>query len=195
MKRTLKNYFLLCALAGSILPFCFLSGCGQKDTELSSGGQPSPEAEADSAAGIVFEGKDLNGNSLSSEIFSGSKLTMVNVWATYCNPCLSEMPALGELASEYESEELQIIGVISDVLEGADALSKKTAEDLIQETGAFYPHLLLNASLYHGLLADVSAVPTTFFIDQEGTVVDTVIGALDKYAWEEKINELLETLS
>lgn len=55
-------------------------------------------------AGIVFTGQDLAGNSVSESVFSESKLTMVNVWATYCNPCLSEMPGLGELAGEYEPE-------------------------------------------------------------------------------------------
>lgn len=192
MKRTLKNYFLLCALAGSILPFCFLSGCGQKDTELSSGGQPSPEAEADSAAGIVFEGKDLNGNSLSSEIFSGSKLTMVNVWATYCNPCLSEMPELGELAGEYSSDEFQIIGIVSDVQEGTDLEMTVYAATLVEQTGAAYPHLLLNESLFRAMLSDVSAVPTTFFVNEKGEVLDTVVGAMDKDSWKEKIDGLLK---
>ena len=49
---------------------------------------------------IVFEGYDMDGNAVSSEIFAESKLTMVNVWATYCNPCMREMPGLGELANE-----------------------------------------------------------------------------------------------
>ena len=65
-------------------------------------------------------------------------------------------------------------------------------EKLVQQTGAAYPHLLLNESLYYGLLLDVTAVPTTFFIDGNGAIVDTVIGAMEKSAWEEKINGLLE---
>jgi len=114
---------------------------------------------------------------------------MVNVWATYCNPCLSEMPGLGELAAEYDAEKFQIIGIVSDVLEGED---QELAESLIEETGADYTHLLLNESLYYALLTDVSAVPTTFFIDENGTVLDTVVGAMEKPAWEEMINGLLE---
>ncbi len=116
---------------------------------------------------------------------------MVNVWATYCNPYLSEMPGLGELAAEYDAEEFQLIGVVSDVLERED---QELAESLIQETGADYTHLLLNESLYYALLTDVSAVPTTFFIDENGTVLDTVVGAKEKSAWEEIINGLLEEL-
>ena len=134
----------------------------------------------------------MEGNAVSSEIFSEAKLTMVNVWATYCNPCLREMPGLGELAGEYASDEFQIVGVISDVLEGSDQRTLDYAADLVEQTSADYTHLLLNESLYYALLTDVSAVPTTFFIDEDGVILDTVVGSMEKSAWEEKINELLE---
>lgn len=142
--------------------------------------------------GIVFEGQDVEGNAVSNTIFSEAKLTMVNVWATYCNPCLREMPGLGELAGEYGAGEFQIIGVISDVTEDADGETIAAAASLIEATGADYPHLLLNEAIYFALLKDVTAVPTTFFIDEEGKVLDTVIGAMEKSAWEEKINAFLE---
>ena len=146
----------------------------------------------DDSTQIVFEGHDIKGNTVSSTLFSESKLTMVNVWATYCNPCLSEMPGLGELAAEYDSEEFQIIGIISDVQEGASQEMMDLAADLIEQTGADYTHLLLNESLYYALLTGVSAVPTTFFIDENGVILDAVIGAMDKSSWEEKINAILE---
>ena len=117
---------------------------------------------------------------------------MLNVWATYCNPCLNEMPGLGELAGAYASEDFQLIGIISDVSEDADEAVLQYASDLVEETGAGYPHLLLNESLYTALLTEVSAVPTTFFVDQDGQVLDTVVGAMERSAWEEKINALLE---
>ncbi len=160
-----------------------LSGC--KDTALRENTGSSP-------ASIVFEAQDMEGNAVSSEIFSEAKLTMVNVWATYCNPCLREMPGLGELAVEYASDEFQIVGVISDVLEGSDQRTLDYAADLVEQTSADYTHLLLNESLYYALLTDVSAVPTTFFIDEDGVILDTVVGSMEKSAWEEKINELLE---
>ncbi len=117
---------------------------------------------------------------------------MVNVWATYCNPCLNEMPGLGELALTYDSEDFQLIGIISDVMEGADEKTLQKAADLVAQTGADYPHLLLNESLYTALLKEVSAVPTTFFVNQDGQILDTVIGAMEKSAWEEQIDALLE---
>lgn len=183
-----------------ILSVLLLSGCAQTPSDSPAASQPETKSEApaqdetpaqDGAAAqpLTFEATDTEGNSVTSDIFARSKLTMVNVWATYCGPCLNEMPDLGQLAAEYEPEEFQIIGVISDVLEGED---QELAESLIQETGADYTHLLLNESLYYALLTDVTAVPTTFFLDGEGTVLDTVVGAMEKSDWEETINGLLE---
>ena len=162
-----------------------MSGCAK------TGSNERTEGEAVSSS-ITFEALDMEGNTVSAEIFSETKLTMVNVWATYCNPCLREMPGLGELAGEYAPEEFRIVGVISDVMEDADQKSIDLAASLIEQTNADYPHLLLNESLYYALLTDVTAVPTTFFIDENGEILDTVVGSMEKFAWEEKVNALLE---
>lgn len=210
----MRKRYMACALAW-ILAGTLLCGCAGKDEEgkedgretESISGQDESRGEADGigTAGkepvqeetpvqVTFEGQDMEGNTVTSDVFSNSRLTMINVWATYCNPCLREMPELAQLTAEYAPEDFQLIGIISDVQAGADQEALEEAEQLIEQTGADYPHLLLNESLYYGLLADVMAVPTTFFLDSEGNILDTVVGAMDKRAWEEKINELLEEL-
>lgn len=183
------NLFTL-LLSAALLSGCAKAAVDKGNTEAKVNTETADESGASSQ--IVFEGQDIEGNPVSSDIFSESKLTMVNVWATYCNPCLSEMPGLGELAGEYDPETFQIIGIISDALEGGGQKAVDLAADLIEQTGADYPHLLLNASIYHALLTDVTAVPTTFFIDENGTIVDVAVGAMDKSGWEEKINALLQ---
>ncbi|MDO4304305.1 MAG: TlpA disulfide reductase family protein [Bacillota bacterium] len=202
MKKSIKIWLLLLVMAT-----IWLSGCGEVSGGARTGDdsaremESSLEQEAESASDlegeevssqIEFEGQDIEGNEVSSTVFSETKLTMVNVWATYCNPCLSEMPGLGELAGEYDLGEFQIIGIISDVQAGADQKTIDYAKELIEQTGADYLHLLLNESLYYALLTDVTAVPTTFFVDQDGRILDTVVGSMEKSAWEEKINALLE---
>ncbi len=206
MKKTYYKIFF----TGIVLA-ALLTGCGEKNREDTadrgtntgdSSVQETAEAsiqeealkqeETSGDSQIVFTCQDMNGNSVSETVFSESKLTMVNVWATYCNPCLREMPGLGELAGEYETGEFQIIGIISDVMEGADAATMDNAAALIEMTGASYTHLLLNESVYYALLTGVTAVPTTFFVNENGEMVDTVIGAMEKTAWEDKINALLQ---
>ena len=185
-----------------VLLLPLLYGCAGNSRELPVEPAPKPDAASGSSASeaasseeepapiyITFEGTDLEGNPVSQEIFTQSKLTMVNVWATYCNPCLREMPGLGELASEYGREEFQLIGIVSDVREGED---QTLVEDLVQETGAAYPHLLANDSISQAILSSVSAVPTTFFFDGEGAYLGGVVGSAEKSKWEEIIHGLLE---
>ena len=202
-----RKYYMCLSLCLLSVTMGMLGGCGGKEQneavqtgeaaveEADTGADSEEEAETDTAgqsAGIVVEAQDLEGNIVTEEVFADSRLTMVNVWATYCNPCLSEMPELGELAGEYATEEFQIIGIISDVQEGAELENTVYAATLVEQTGAAYPHLLLNESLFNAMLSGVSAVPTTFFVDENGEVLDTVVGAMDKDSWKEKIDGLLK---
>ncbi|MCI9573009.1 MAG: TlpA family protein disulfide reductase [Lachnospiraceae bacterium] len=215
-KKTIpKNKYAACVLSAFFLAGV-LSGCAGNGGDGAGGGEspdgssyqaqdqePGPQVSEEEAQedAVAFEGQDIEGNAVTSDIFGQSRLTMINVWATYCNPCLIEMPELGELAGEYEAGDFQLIGVISDVPEatkGMDAekveRAVEEAKSLIEMTGADYPHLLVNVSLYNALLTDVTAVPTTFFIDGEGKVLDTVVGARDKDSWRKLIDALLEDL-
>lgn len=140
---------------------------------------------------VTFEANTVDGEAWNSDQFANSKLTMINVWATYCNPCLSEMPDLGELAAEYDSAEFQIIGVVSDVIEGDSADNIEYVKQLIAETQANYPHLLLNESLYLSFVGAVSAVPTTFFVRRDGSMVGYLTGAMEKENWKILIDDLL----
>ena len=198
MIKGYKKYILL-----GIVIMLLLGGCGRNEApEEKTGVEAESEVLPDEGVSedaiqedeglIFFEGQDTEGNIVSSSVLSESKITMVNVWATYCNPCLREMPGLGELAKEYDPGDFQIIGIISDVQEGASEKALEYAVGLIEQTGADYPHLLLNESLYRALLTEVNVVPTTFFLDADGKVLDIVIGSMEKTAWEEKVNGLLE---
>ncbi len=194
MKKKIRGMGDRTSLLSALLLAVLLSGCADEEAELTGSGTAGATEEESSSVSIVFEGQDTEGNAVSSDILAQSRLTMINVWATYCNPCLREMPELGQLPDEYDAADFQLIGIISDVMEDADQKTMDAAKSLIEQTGADYPHLLLNPSLYEALLTDVTAVPTTFFLDAEGNVLDTVVGAMDKEAWEEKINGLLEEL-
>lgn len=195
MKKYYKKCLLSCILAVSLLCGCAggtdagksEEGAAQKDTE-----SVPDQGKKDASDAPDFAGNDMEGNAVTSEIFSESRLTMINVWATYCSPCLNEMPELGELAQEYDKEDFQLIGIVSNVPEGADEEKLELVEVLVEQTEADYPHLLLNESLNDGLLSGVSAVPTTFFVGQDGKILDTVVGARDKAAWKEIIDGILE---
>ena len=140
---------------------------------------------------VTFTATTTEGEAWNSDKFANSKLTMINVWGTYCNPCLSEMPDLGELAAEYDPAQFQIVGIVCDVMEDDDAKNIDYAKQLITETKANYPHLLLNESLYMSLVGAVSAVPTTFFVRKDGSLVGYLTGAMPKENWKAVIDDLL----
>lgn len=182
------------------------TGCGQnaesnkvfdKTTEMENAssmdeGEEVAETETEQEPYIVtFEGKTIDGEVFSSDCFAESKLTMINVWATYCGPCLNEMPDLGEIANSYEKSQFQMIGIVSDVMEGGEESQLEYAKELVTETKADYPHLLLNESIYINLVGGVDSVPTTFFVNQQGEMLGYMVGAQSKEAWEETIHGLL----
>ena len=144
-----------------------------------------------------FEADTLQGDVVNSDIFNDYDITMVNIWATFCNPCISEMPELGELAAELEDDKVQIIGIVSDAIDYNLNLNDDvvdTANEIVAITGADYIHLIPNKSLI-GAFAFSDYVPTTFFVDSEGNMVgDIYTGANDKDTWLNIINDTLDSI-
>lgn len=153
--------------------------------------------ESGSADGFKqFETVGLDGVTYNQDYFKENELTLVNVWGTYCGPCIEEMPYLGELSRDYEESGFRIIGLVIDV-QGSDysidESMAKEAISIVQETDATYLHLLLSANLSKGVLEgyDVTAIPTSFFVDSEGNVVgEPIVGSLSKSEWETVIEEM-----
>ncbi len=166
------------------------SAAGAEEAKGEESTEASENAETQEAYILTFEAVTMDGEAVTSECFEESKLTMLNVWATYCNPCLREMPDLGELAATYDTVDFQLFGIVSDVVE-EDEEGMEYAKELITQTGAEYSHMPLNQSLYSNLVGGVDSVPTTFFVNQEGEVLGYVLGAQSKETWEEIINNLL----
>lgn len=169
----------------------------------SDAGHTTEQADSQSDAGQTteqagvlssFSTTDLDGNTVDQSVLADYDLTMVNVWATFCRPCIKEMPDLGELAQEYADQNVQIVGLVSDVLNTDGTISEEqvqTARDIVEQTGANYLHLLPSQDLF-GVLGQISAVPTTFFVDSEGKQVGyAVISAQSKDKWVETIDAAL----
>ena len=196
----MKQWSLALCLALALV----LTACAGGDSSQNSSAQSPSDAgdtsQSDSgaqeAAGLLssFSTTDLEGNAVDQSILEDYDLTMVNVWATYCTPCLQEMPDLGELASEYADKGVQILGLVSDVLNSDGTISDsqvETAQEIVEETGASYQHLLPSADLL-GLLSQIYGVPTTFFVDSAGNQVGyAYVTAMEREQFEEIIDAAL----
>lgn len=173
-----------------ILAVFMLTACGKDNRP--NGSETTTETESYI---LTFTGTTIDGKTVTSDVFSQSKLTMVNVWATYCTPCINEMPDLGEISGEYDATEFQIVGIVADVMEGAKEADLEEAKSIIADTKADYLHLLLNEELYYNLVAASSSVPTTYFFNQDGELLGYLVGAQSKEDWTTLIEELLADIN
>lgn len=188
-----------------LLALLMLSGCGNSagttpntDSSAPSSSQTDDTQSNDSAESsddsaetfqLTFTAKDLDGNEVDQSVFANAKLTMMNIWATFCGPCINEMPELGELAAEGGTD-YQIIGVCADLNGTEDML--EDAKEIVSQTKANYLHLQPSEDLYPVLTAS-SSVPVTFFFDSEGKLVGKgILGAQKKDTWSQVISERLE---
>lgn len=125
----------------------------------------------------AFTTTDLGGNTVTNVLFSGKDLTVVNVWATYCGPCIDEMDELAAWSASMP-ENVQLVGLVSDLYSLEDTETLDTAQMICEATGAdSYLHLVPSQDFYP-LMSTVVAVPTTFFVDSTGALVgEPIVGA------------------
>jgi len=134
-----------------------------------SGATPSPAARAES---FDFSAPDLRGHMFSMMHWRGHPI-VIDFWATWCGPCRRQVPELEKLLQKYsQSAGLVIVGVACDsVRDGTSG----DIEGFVREFGISYPILVGNEELVDSL--GVEAIPTTYFVDANGQVVDRIIGA------------------
>ena len=128
--------------------------------------------KGEAAPGAAFRGPDDAAVTLAA--FKGKPL-LVNLWATWCAPCVAEMPTLDALAAE-RGEAMAVIAVAQD-LQGAEVV-----DPWFQKAGlkVLQPYLDPENAL---LDAYNSALPTTVFYDAAGRELWRVVGAID---WQGK---------
>lgn len=173
--------------------------------------QPRPSSEALSETKLALERTEnpsfsnfksvaLTGETVDQTLFADHKLTMINIWGTYCNHCISKMPDLADLDAAYEEGEFQVVGMIVDMLNTDGSVHPMAVEAvwaIIDATGADYTHLLPTDDIITMKLQYLVGVPETVFVDSQGNILtpDTqYIGARSYEDWKSIIDGLLAEL-
>lgn len=190
--------FCLCTiLAGSAV----LTGCGK-----SAGNKASDQAESQNSKTSDsgeetdsellsmktmkkipdFTCKDMNGNEIANEVFSDYKLTLVNLWGTWCNPCVAEMPKLQQLYEKYYDKGLNIIGVTEDATGNEDLVQK-----IVDTHGVTYTILYPDDQFYDDFVSICFSFPTSLLVDSEGNVLRIFEGDPGFDALDSAINSIL----
>ena len=139
---------------------------------------------------LSFVTEDADGNSIRSEdVFGSHKITMLNIWTSWCGFCINEMPELERIHRGLLEKDCAVVGLM---YESSNAGEVDACRKILEQKGVSY--LNIRAPENVGELFYVSGFPTTYFIDSEGYVIgDPVVGAqVEKY--EDTILKLLEAL-
>ncbi|MDO4439130.1 MAG: TlpA disulfide reductase family protein [Eubacteriales bacterium] len=160
-----------------------------------------------------MEAEDIDGNKVDSQIFKKADVTMINIWGTFCSPCITEMPDIGEINRAYQTDtnsdgslKFQVIGLVGDALAAdkdgniyMDSNVVDKAKDIVEKTSADYLHIVPTGNFGINLMGGgrISYFPSTIFVDKEGDIIETsegeiVIGAHKRADWEKLIKEVIK---
>jgi thiol-disulfide isomerase/thioredoxin len=136
-----------------------------------------------------FTAKDLNGDTVTDSIFAEKDLTVVNVWGTFCGPCIDEMPDLGDWARSLP-DNVQIVGLIIDIDGDSDKEHLDLAETITTKAKAEFTQIIGNPD-FENLFSGIIGVPTTMFVDKDGNIVGEPIVGADVDGYKKFVEDFL----
>ena len=168
--------------------------------QLSAFDQPQETSNAGDSTNVgKFETKGVDGKDYTEKVFSDYDLTLVNIFTTWCSPCVNEIPELEKLYEEMKDKGVGVVGVVLDTVgdDGKqDDAAVKKAGVLQEKTKASYPFLIPDSTMMNGRLNGISAFPETFFVDKEGNIVgETYSGSHSLDEWKEIVEKELANVS
>jgi thiol-disulfide isomerase/thioredoxin len=141
----------------------------------------------------AFTLEDLSGKKVSLASYKG-KAVLVNFWATWCAPCKIETPWLVELRNQYASQGFEILGVSTDDLDPDDkkmlAQEKQEIAKFVQQQHMSYP-VLIDGDKISKPYGGLDALPTSYFVNRDGTVVAAQLGLTSKEDIEGNIRKAM----
>ena len=155
------------------------------------------EQTSDAKTVAPFKTQDIDGKAFTEADFAKNKLTMVNVFATWCTACIQEIPDLEKLNKEMKDKGVGVVGVVMDTHENGkdipDALDK--AKAIQSKLNTTYPFLKPDDKLMNGRLQGIQALPETFFVDSKGNIVgETYSGAKSLEEWKAVVEKELKNV-
>jgi peroxiredoxin len=136
-----------------------------KDSSFNLSGKPRL---GKGAAAPNFSLPGLDGEMISLDDYKG-KVVFLNIWATWCPPCVQEMPSMEKLYQELKGEEFEILAVSIDASGGKDVIP------FMKKYGLSFPALLDTKGSIKSLY-QTTGVPESFIIDKDGIIAEKIIG-------------------
>jgi thiol-disulfide isomerase/thioredoxin len=146
-------------------------------SRLASDGTTAPSISMQTYDGKKMSLTDLRG-----------KVVMLDFWATWCPPCQAEMPHLIKLAKEYESKGLVFVAASRDEMPDAPLFVEEFVVSRIPDLAPY----VVYAPDEMAAAFQITALPTLYFLDREGRVIDAQRGAMSEDALRRRIEKALE---
>ncbi len=171
-----------------------LNGCASKKSSAPQEQSVAEDSKTSGASVGDFSMQDIQGETYTQDMFSDYDLTMVNVFTTWCTPCVNEIPDLQKLWEEEKDQGVNVVGIVLDSIDSSGVADQEIIEKakvLAERTGATYPFLIPDKGYLNGRLSGINAVPETFFVDKDGNIVgETYSGSRSLEDWK----SILETV-
>ena len=192
----MKKVFLvlMSTLAVLLLGACTLAPAQEASAEateapVSTEATQAPDAAQSDGSVESFSYTTLTGDTLDQSIFSDHKLIMVNYWATWCGPCVSEIPDLIKISKDYADKGFALVGV------NVDNSDVDGVKQFIADQGMTYPVIFADG-FFLDEMQGYQYIPTTLFYDSTGKQVgQAVVGSNSYEDWSKLIDALLEQAS
>lgn len=213
--KTVISTLLAAAMCAAVLTACSSAQPGaaassqsgtsqQSSQEPAAGSQLPDETGGELVSEFVgpslgeFTTQDVSGNEYTQEMFQDYDLTLVNIFTTWCTPCVAEMPELEKLYQQMKDQGVNVVGFVLDVLNEKGEIVQENlerAQELVEKTGVTYPVLLPDSGYLNGRLTGIEGFPETFFVDKDGNVVGgTYQGSGGLEDWLEVVEQELAGL-
>ena len=167
MKLFVRTLPMLLVLLAAGLACSLFSAGGQLNS-----GNPAPDFQLVSSQGNTYKLSDFQGHPV-----------LLNFWATWCGPCVEEMPQIQRIFDAYRPYGLVVFAVSSEDL---DKVAHFGADNDLN-----FP-LLVDAKSSVSSQYHISAFPTSYFIDAQGNIQDVVVGSMDRRGFEAHLRPLFE---
>lgn len=194
----MKKKAIVALIAAILAVAAVFAGCGDdvptdedKQEGVAQSGTPEESGEPEYVKFPEFATTTIMGEDTDYSIFAEADVTMINIWGTFCGPCINEMPDLAELYTDLP-EGCALVGIVTDVY-GDDNLDK--AVEIVTQTGVTYDNIIPDDALYQFLAANITGVPTTLYVDREGNILGGVVGARSKDDYKAILEELVKQLA
>ena len=182
MSPTSQRRWLIISIAVLVLGAAWIGNSIAPPGSTTQGGIPAPQTgfQAPDFTLQTPEGETVTLSDLRGQV------VLVNLWASWCGPCRTEMPAMQQVYDAYKDQDFTILAV------------NATHQDNVTDAVAFANGLKLTFPIVLDVDGGVSdqyqlrSLPSSFFIDQDGQIREVVIGSMSESLLRVRVEQLLE---